>query len=289
VLPEGPVVVATPAVVARLAAARGARWVVSGWFERPAWQLRIRVIVWRVDGGQAELAAQQDVIGPIENAHAMVGAALVVLANKVGWRLPADAVGRLSAAPSKDFYAFTLVGKALGRWLGALEDADAKAPPPVPGLPSPLAPSLPSLPSLPAGPSTPAAQAALAAQAAAKRAAVGKELTRAVLIDPGMAVGQHLLGELWAIDPDPKVASRAAGKFALAVEVAPDYTPALAAAAERARATGKRDIALELFTRLVRRRPWDLDARVGLGDAAWQAGQPDLALRELGRVVARRP
>ncbi len=259
VVPPGPPVIGTAASAATFATARGARWVVTGWVQRPNWQLRVKITLWRVDGGQAVLTAEHDVTGAMAEAHALVGAALLDLAGQAGWSLPADAAARLAAAPSKDLYAFTLVGRGLGRWLGAVGiavDADG-------------------LPIVGADPDV--------------RVAVARDLVRSVFIAPSMVEGQRLIGELWATDPDPKVAARAAGKFSHAVDLRPDYLPALRAAAERARAAGKREIALELFTRLVRLQPWDLAARIGVGDAAWQSGDADLALRELGRVIERSP
>ncbi len=248
VVPEGPPVIGRADAVAAFAARVDARWVVTGWVQRPNWQLRVKTTLWKVDGGQARVAAEHDATVAMDDAHALVGAALVELATGAGWPLSAADEARLRAPASKDLYAFTLVGRGLGRWLGAI-----------------------------------------GAGAVDARTAAGRDLVRAVFIEPTMAVGQRLVGELWATDPDPKVAARAAGKHAHAVELAPDYAPALRAAAEHARQTGKSELALERFGRLVRLRPWDLDARVGVGDAAWQAGDADLALRELGRVVARRP
>jgi Flp pilus assembly protein TadD len=245
VVPAGPVVPATAASVAALAAAQGARWVVSGWVERPDWKLRLHLTLWRVDGGAAVVAGDWEGIGVVEEPHALAGAGLVELAAEVGWRLPADGAARLAEAPSRDHYAFTLLGRGLGRWLGSLGEVE--------------------------------------------RAAAARDLGRAVFIDPDLVVGQRVLGELWAEDPDPKVAKKAAGKFALAVDQRPDYVPALRAAAIGAAAAGQADVARERFAALVKARPWDLDARVGLAGARWQAKDGAGARRELERVVLRRP
>src|SRR6185437_273539 len=96
--------------------------------------------------------------------------------------------------------------------------------------------------------------------------------------------GQRLMGELYASDPDPHVAAKAAGKFAYAADLAPDYDPAVRAVADAAEATGKHEQARQLYTRLVMSRPWDLDLRFRLGDAMWKSGDATGALRELGRV-----
>jgi Flp pilus assembly protein TadD/TolB-like protein len=268
VVPEGAPVIGDEVSVARFAAPLGARWVVTGWVQRPAWQLRVKSTLWRVDGGKATLAAEYDAVGGMGDAFKLIADTMVELPKQAGWTLPDDGEARLRAPPSKDFYAFTLVGRGLGRWQGAVTiaavaDPDGRVPSPKDPLTGALLPAV--------------------------RDAVSRDLTKAVLIEPTMVEAQRLLGELWATSAEPKTAARAVGKFAYAVDIRADYVPALRAAAENARMAGKRDIALELYTRLVRQRPWDLDARIGVGDAAWQTGDADLALRELGRVIDRRP
>ncbi len=247
VVPEGLVLPATPDAVGALAKARDARWIVTGWVARPSWMLRLHTTLWRRDPttGAVAIAAEHDVTGPMPDAHALVGAALVAMATTAGWTVPEGGAALLARAPSKDLYGFTLLGRGLGKWLGSFGAVDLKG--------------------------------------------AAKDLTRSIFIDPFMVEGQRLVGELWARDPDPKIANRAAGKFNYAVDLVPGYAPALRAAAERARQSGKGDIALELYDRLVRARPWDLDARVGVGEARWQTGDGEGALRELDRVVGRRP
>lgn len=267
VVPEGPPVIGAEDSVAAFAGPRGARWVVTGWVQRPGWQLRVKTTLWRVDGGKAVVAAEHDAIGPIGDGYRLIGETLVELVKQAGWPLAPDGEARLRIMPSKDIYGFTLVGRGLGRWLGAVTTAPVADP----------------------DGRVPSPRDATGALLPAVRDVVERDLVRAAFIEPTMVEGQRLIGELWSTDLDPKVAARGAGKFSYAVDLRPDYVPALGAAAERARAAGKRDIALDLFSRLVRERPWDLDARIGAGDAAWQAGDAAQALRELGRVVERRP
>ncbi|MBK9029807.1 MAG: tetratricopeptide repeat protein [Myxococcales bacterium] len=254
VVPAGPVVPATPTAVAAFARARSARWVITGWVERPDWQLRLHVAVWKVDGDVAIVAGEREAVGPIEAPHLLVGTTVTGALADAGWRLPAGAAEVLAAPISADPYALTLLGRGLARALGNLAAAER-----------------------------------VAGDRAADRAAAGRDLTRAVFIDPTLGAGQRLLGLLWATDPDPAIAKKAAGKFAYAADLDPGYPAAVRAVAERAAARGEWAAAAAGNAALVRARPWDLDARVALGRAAWRSGDGALALAELGRVVARRP
>ena len=245
VVPAGPVVPATPATVAAFADARAARWVITGWVERPDWQLRLHVTVWQVEGGAATVAGEREAVGPVETPHVLVGAVVTGALVDAGWRLPADAATVLAAPVSADHYAFTLLGRGLARALGNLGAVD--------------------------------------------RAAAARDLGRAVFIDPNLVAGQRLLGLLWSGDPDPAIAKKAAGKFSYAADLDPGYPAAVRAVAERAAARGEWPAAAAGQAALVRARPWDLDARVALGLAAWRSGDAALALAELGRVVAHRP
>src|SRR5262249_45752261 len=117
-----------------------------------------------------------------------------------------------------------------------------------------------------------------------------------VFIDPKCYEAQRVLGELYlaaaAIDPkatDPKAAARALAKFNYANDLAPDDIESLRAAASGAAQTGKRELALGLFRRLVTRRPWDLEARFQLGDALWLTGDPAGAEKQLEQVTAHHP
>ncbi len=249
VVPAGPVVAATPAAVAAFAATRSARWVITGWVERPNWQLRLHVAVWRLDGGAATIAGEREAVGPVETTHALVGATVTGALVDAAWTLAPEAATVLAAAPTADPYAFTLFGRGLGRALGNL------GVPPVDAI---------------------------------DRKAAAKDLVHAVFVDPDLVAGQRVLGLVWSLDPDPLIAKKAIGKFAYAADLDAGYPAAVRAVAERARATGDWPTALTRSAQLVRARPWDLDARVSLGLAAWRTGDAERALRELGRVVARR-
>jgi len=241
-----PVVPGMPATVAPFAAEHDARWVFTGWFERPNWELRLVVTLWRVDGGVATKAAEAQRIGPFPALHRFLGEIIGELAAAVGWVVPDTAAPALAYEPSVDAYSFTLFGRGLGHLIGVIG--------PAPNLKTAL-----------------------------------HDLERATFVDPKMVEAQRVLGELLATLPEPRAAVRAAGKFSYAIDLRPTYAAALRAAADAARAAGKDEIALDLYRRLLSRRPWDLDARFRLGEALWKTGDAHRAVAELERVATRRP
>jgi tetratricopeptide (TPR) repeat protein len=253
VVPTGPVIPGTADTVASFAARSGARWVFTGWVARPNWQLRLVIALWRVDGGVAVQVGEVDQVQPFASVHTMIGNAIAQLAGTAGWPLTADQVTALGTATTRDLYSFTLVGRGVAHERGTLGRVDVKL--------------------------------------------AQHDLERAIFIEPTMAMAQRLAGQLYLDHPkepqDPRAVARsqarAAGKFAYAVDLDPGYLPALRAAATAARAAGKHEISKDLYDHLVRARPWDLDARVYLGEALWQSGEGEAALRELGRVIGRAP
>jgi Flp pilus assembly protein TadD len=117
-------------------------------------------------------------------------------------------------------------------------------------------------------------------------AAAAKDLDKATFIDPTMVEGQRIDAEVRLREGK---GAKAAGKLAYVLELRPGYYAAMRDAAAGAVADGKSELSRELFDRMVRARPWDLDARYGLGNALWEAGDADGAFRELDRVVQRQP
>ncbi len=249
VVPAGPVIPATADAVAAFAVARGARWVWTGWVERPNWQLRLAISLWRVDAGAATSVGEVIQVAPFEEVHRMIGDAAVQLATTAGFTVGDVAIAGFHATASNDLYAYTLISRGVAKVRGTLGNVDVRS--------------------------------------------ARHDLTKAIFIEPTNAMGQRLTGQLmleFPEDPeDPKNASRAAGKFAYAVDLAPDYPAAVRAAAAAARAGGKADIARDLYEQVVRRRPWELEARLFLGEAMWQTGESEAALRELERVIAESP
>jgi Flp pilus assembly protein TadD len=268
----GAAVEAEPGPVAAFAAARGAAFVITGWVERPSWQLRIALALWKVTPGGAVVAAEAQRTGDVKTYHALLGEALAELWSKgAGIAIDAARGQRLQRPLAVDLYAVNLMGRGLGHLTGALAGQAA------------------------------AAASAAGSGSAAPGAPVGApvidlkdaehDLERAVFIDPKCFEAQRLLGELYlAVAPgDPKQVARAIGKFNYANDLAPDDLASLRAAATGAAAAGKHELALELFRKLVTRRPWDLDARYQLGAAMWRTGDPAAAEKQLEQVTAHRP
>src|SRR5262249_21525689 len=65
----GDAVAAEPAPVAAFAAARGAAFVITGWVERPNWQLRIDIALWKIAAGAATVAAEAQRTGDVRAYH----------------------------------------------------------------------------------------------------------------------------------------------------------------------------------------------------------------------------
>lgn len=258
-----------PAAVAAFGVGHDAAFVITGWVERPNWQLRIDLSLWKIAAGSATLAAEAQRTGDVKAYHQLLGEALgEVWSQGAGLRID-EAHGKALQRPlAGDLYAVNLMGRGLGHLIGALPPAT-----PPPRLPAGSA----------APPPGPASNVDLKA--------AEHDLERAVFIDPKCFEAQRLLGEVYlaAAPGDPRAAARALGKFNYANDLAPDDIASLRAAAAGAAQTGKHEVALELFRRLVTRRPWDLDARYQLGAALWHTGDPAGAQKQLEQVTAHRP
>jgi Flp pilus assembly protein TadD len=113
-----------------------------------------------------------------------------------------------------------------------------------------------------------------------------KNVQRATFIDPKLAEAQRVLAELYAAQGKD---SKAKGRLAYALQMRPDYYPALLAGARLASGGGRLDQARDLYERALNVRPWDLEARFLLGKTMWDAGDADGSFRELSRVVQKQP
>jgi tetratricopeptide (TPR) repeat protein len=263
---------AEPDTVAAYGQKVGAAYVVTGWFDRPGQDLRVDVVVWKLDGKTAKIAGEAQRMGAPAAYHKLLGEAMGDAWTKSGATSVDLARGaKLSRPLANDMYAVTLVGKGLGQLTGAIaamsEDTGSGAT------------------AVNKGPDLKAAEASL---------------ERAVFVDPKMAEAQRLLGELYMIQAalpgpgtgnatDARLVARAAGKFNYAADLAPDDLASLRAAAYSTAAAGKWEVALDMFRRLVTKKPWDLEARYQLGAAMWQVGDAHGAEKQLQQVTARQP
>lgn len=256
-VPNAPVA-AEADMVAAFARSRRVQFVITGWFDRIGEDLRIAVVVWRVDPspqaagsaahgggsnftGRATMAADVKSQGAMATYHALLGNAVAEAWAKAGVEIDDAKRERFGRALAGDIYPVFMMGRGLG-YLVAKDLKNAE-----------------------------------------------HDLERAVFLDPKLFEAQRLLGELYLRRAEPKDAARAAAKFNYALELAPDDIASLRAAATATAAAGQWERALELWTSLVRRLPWDTEARFHLGHVAWQLGNATAAEHQLEQVVAREP
>ena len=119
VVPPGPPVAAAPAAVAGFAKKSQVRWVLTGWIARPNWDLRLAVALWRIDAhGGAHKVAEAVRTGEFARYSDFAAAELGEVFGRAG--MPPDAAeqAEIARAPSSDFYAYTLFGRALSATLG---------------------------------------------------------------------------------------------------------------------------------------------------------------------------
>jgi Flp pilus assembly protein TadD len=236
--------------VTAFARAREAEWVITGWVDRANWKLRLGITLWQVKpGAEAVVVAEEQKSGEETAYHQILGDTLAAVWSKAGVAVDIARQQKLARPLAAD-YAVKLMGRGIGHLTGALGAVNLKL--------------------------------------------AEHDLERAVFIDPKCFEAQRLLGELYtqvvATDPkaDPRLASRAAGKFAYANDLAPDDIASLRAAATGAVRAGKHEVAKELWKKLVTRKPWDLDARYELGTALWNTGEVAGAEAQLLQVTAHK-
>jgi Flp pilus assembly protein TadD len=109
-----------------------------------------------------------------------------------------------------------------------------------------------------------------------------KDLGRSVFIDPKLAEGHRMLAVLYA---QKGKAATSRGQLSYALDLRPDYYAPLAALVSQAQKSKNREEAVELATRALTLRPWDLELRFHLGEMLWEDGDEQGAERELSRVV----
>ncbi len=263
-----------PDTVNDFAKQAGAAFVVTGWFDRVGENLRIAVLIWKADKTVATIVGQAQRMGPPAQYHKILGEAAGEAWSEAGITVDVDRSERLSRTLSADVYPVFMMGRGLGHFTGALEAMDAFR-------------LLATGSAGSAGSGSGSAGAPIGPDLESAK----HDLERAVFLDPKLFEAQRLLGELYMVTAagDPKLIAKATGKFNYAADLAPDDVPSLRAAAFAMARAGKHEVALELFRKLVGKRPWDLDARYELGSAMWQGGEADAAERQLEQVTAHAP
>jgi Flp pilus assembly protein TadD/TolB-like protein len=250
--------------VAAFAAQQDAQWVITGWVERPNWELRISLALWKVTKGTATLVHEAQRTGPVPDYHKLLGDALGEVWAKGGMKVDAPRTEKLQRSLASDLYAVTLMGRGLGHLTGVLTPPLTSTDPVV-----------------------------IAKARTDQLKLAEHDLERAVFIDPKCFEAQRLVGELYvqlAVErAEPKLAARGAGQFAYAHDLAPDDLQSLRAAAYAAARANKHEVAKELMQQLVTRRPWDLEARYRYGAALWETGDVAGAERQLKQVTDRMP
>ena len=253
-----------PDTVADFAKKQGARLVVTGWYDRINENLRLVILIWRADGGPtAKVVGEAQRMGVPTAYHAVLGEAMAEAFAEAGVAVDAARAQRLGRALARDTYPVFMMGRGLGHLSGALAAMSSIF-----------------------GAGTGSGSAAGPDLEAAEH-----DLERAVFLDPTLYEAQRLLGELYLATAagDPKRLAKASGKFNYAIDLAPDDIASLRAAAAAFARAQKWEAALELLTKLVTRRPWDLDARYQLGAALWQTGEAKAAEKQLEQVTAHLP
>jgi len=269
-----------------------AKLVVTGWFDRIGENVRLAVLVWRADKQLAKVVGEAQRMGPPAQYHRVLGEAMAEAFTEAGITVDADRAERLTRTLSSDVYPVFMMGRGLGHFTGALAAMEAFRALTMAGTGSGSASTTtitspiptPSLGRKPPG----AGSGSAATPPGPDYESAQHDLERAVFLDPKLFEAQRLLGELYMATAagDPKLVAKATGKFNYAADLAPDDIPSLRAAAFAMSRAGKHDVALELFTRLVAKRPWDLDARYELGAALWESGDAAGAQRQLEQVTA---
>ena len=249
----GAAVESDPIAVAAFARDTGATYVITGWVQRPNWELKLDAAVWKVAGGVAIVVGEAKRQGPIATYPQMLGEVMTDMWTAAGVSVDKASAERLARPLSKDLYPVELMGRGLGHLTGALA----------------------------------------LGKVSLKDAEHDLERSAFIdpkLYEAQRLLGELYLAEASAAaTPDPKLVAKAIGKFNYANDLAPDDIESLRAAAHGAAAGDKHDIARDLYKKLVTRQPWDLDARYQLGAALWATGDARAAEVQLAQVTAAAP
>ncbi len=100
----------------------GARWVFGGSFSRPNWKAEVTVRLYQVASDARlpalKLVAQAQAVGERNALLDVLDQALLDVLKQQGWSPEGDALAAIKRRPTRDLYAFTIYGRALGLFYG---------------------------------------------------------------------------------------------------------------------------------------------------------------------------
>jgi len=99
--------------VAAFGARAGAKFVITGWYDKIGEDLRITLLAWRVDRA-AVVAGEGQRRGPAGAYHALLGGAIADMWTKAGIAVEPAAATRLARTYAKDVYPVFMFGRGLG-------------------------------------------------------------------------------------------------------------------------------------------------------------------------------
>lgn len=110
--------------VAAFAKQSGARWVFTGWVQRPNWKLELGVTLYKIAAGKAVRIHEVVKQGEFKDVHVLLTSAIAELGKSAGLDSQRDNAALLARESTQDFYAFTLFGRALWATLAAKSAKD---------------------------------------------------------------------------------------------------------------------------------------------------------------------
>lgn len=235
--------------VARRAHDAGAKWVITGTYNRPNWKSELKVQLYTVvdpsdslPQATLRLVAEASSIGEREKVLDQLDANLLEVLKKANWNPEPEVLAQLKRRPTRDLYAMTLFGRALNLYFGLGETKDNEK--------------------------------------------AQKLLKKVHLIDPKFAEAHRFSGLIYLDQGDR---ARASSQYSYALDLKPGYFAAQWGLARLYRAEGNRARAQELAEKTLELRPHDVEMREMLGELLWEIGDLDGALAELEKVTAIAP
>src|SRR4051794_7717418 len=104
----------------------GVQFVITGWFDRiGSEQLRIAILIWKIDKGVAKVAGESQKTGAPASYHKILGEALGDAWSKTGITVDVARTEQLTRSLATDTYPVFMMGRGLGYMSGALAAMDA--------------------------------------------------------------------------------------------------------------------------------------------------------------------